>query len=855
MRRLSAILISLLLAATRVFGQSSIAVEVPRAVAVDEQFNVTFTVNGEKPSSFEWAPSSDFKLVWGPQQGSSTSISMVNGKTTRTTTSSYTYVLMPTREGEFTIPAATAKVKGSTITSKPQTIKVAKGGASSASSTPNSSNAYSISSEDIFLRMEVSRRNVVLGEPITAKIKLYERVGVAGFEDVHFPSFDGFWNQVLESPTNVEFQRETVGDQIYNVALLRSFTLIPQRAGDLEIDPAEIVCLVRVRNRRASTGSIFDSFFQDEYTSVRKRLTTKPVTIHVGSLPQPQPESFCGGVGKFSVSSFLAKDSLSVHDASSLTVIVKGKGNLSLVEAPKVKFPADFEKYDVKITDKGDSRVFEYPFIPRYHGDFVIGPVEFSYYDTASGQYVTLTGEELPLKVARVEGMESAGPSQGQQFVGVAGRDVRNLGTDIRYIFTGKPGLHRAGHFFVFSPLFCLLAALLVLAGVAFLLAFRRAAERRADLAGQRRRGASKMARKRLSKAGEYMNHDLRTAYYEELHKALLGFVADKLGMDASEQDRQTISERLVAEGACEADAAAFVELLEVCEYARYSPDSTSDAMKTSYEKALRTVSALDDSLGRRKGGRGGAAAIVAALMMLIPSVADAQTDSLWRYGVDAYAAGQWDEAKRGWELIAEDGQVSAQLCYNLGCAYFKSGDVAHSILWFERALKLDPSYSDAKANLEYAESFTQDRIDSVPEFFLVKWVRGLRNSLSSDGWAVAFLVLLGCFMAMLVLFLLSRGAPRVVGFFAGLLFLMMASGSLGFSIASRAQSLDHSRLVVVSPVSVVRSAPDENSGTDLFVLHEGSRAKMLDEVGLWTKIELSDGRQGWIRKSDFEII
>ena len=263
MKKLS-IIFALLFAVHQVFAQATITVQAPRAVALDEQFNLTFTVNDEKPESFKWDCPPDFKLVWGPQTGSSTSISMVNGKTTKSVTHSYTYILMPVKEGEFTIPAASAKTRKGSLSSKPFSIKVAKGGASSASSRPSSSNAYSISSEDIFLTMSLSRRDVVVGQPITATIKLYERVGVAGFEDVRFPSFDGFWSQALEAPSNVNFQRETVGDQIYNAAVLRSFSIIPQQAGDLEIDPAELVCLVRVRNNRASSGSLLDSFFQDE---------------------------------------------------------------------------------------------------------------------------------------------------------------------------------------------------------------------------------------------------------------------------------------------------------------------------------------------------------------------------------------------------------------------------------------------------------------------------------------------------------------------------------------------------------------------------------------------------------------
>lgn len=837
---------ALLLVVQSVSGQGSISVQAPKAVALDEQFNLTFTVNDEKPESFQWDCPPDFKLVWGPQTGSSTSISMVNGKTTKTVTHSYTYILMPVKEGEFTIPAASAKTKKSTLSSKPFSIKVAKGGASSASSRPSSSNAYSISSEDIFLRMTLSSREAVVGQPITATIKLYERVGVAGFEDVRFPSFDGFWSQALEAPSNVNFQRETVGDEIYNAAVLRSFSIIPQQAGDLEIDPAELVCLVRVRNNRSGAGSILDSFFQDEYSTVRKRVSTKPVTVHVRPLPQPQPASFCGGVGKFSISASMSCDSLAAHEAASLTLAVRGTGNISLIDAPAVKFPADFEVYDPKITDKGDSKVFEYPFIPRHHGDFTIGPVEFSYYDTDASRYVTLTTEAMPLRVSKASGVQESGPAQGG-FVGVSGRDVKDLGSDIRYIFTGKSSLHRAGQFFVLSPLFFVILVLLLVLALVIFLVSRGAAARRADVAGERRRGASKMARKRLSGAESF----------EQLHKALLGFVADKLGMDASEQDKDTICARLAEEGASQADADEFAALLVTCEYARYSPDSGSDALKSSYDAALRLITSLDDAMRKNKHNRKGAAGAVIALLMLAPGLKSsaADADSLWRAGINAYAEGNWTGARASWESIASDGYISAELCYNLGCACFKDGDLAHSILWYERALKLDPSYKDARHNLEYARSFTQDRIESVPEFFLTRWLRSVRAWMSSDAWAVLALVLLALFLAMLLLFLLADGPARITGFFVGILMLLLCAGAFGFSLSSRARSLDADRLVITVPVSVARSAPDQSSGTDLFILHEGSSAVVTDEVGEWAKIEISDGRQGWILKTEYEII
>ncbi|MBO4605230.1 MAG: BatD family protein [Bacteroidales bacterium] len=862
--------ISLLLAASAA-ALAQISVQVPSAVAMDEQFNLTFVVEGNKPSSFDWQCPADFQLVWGPQTGTSSQLSIVNGKTTKSTQTSYTYVLMPRKEGTFQLPAATAKIGNKTVTSSSPTVKVVKSGAAAATSNPNQQNAYSVSGEDLFMRLEVSNRNVVLGEPFTATIRLYQRVNIGGYEDFRVPSFDGFWSQVVAAPQEIQFRRETLGDQIYNVATIRSYTLIPQQSGDLVIDPAELVCVLRVRNRSAA-GSLFDSFFQDDYSTIRKRVATKATTIHVNPLPQPQPESFCGGVGKFSIKTMVGRDSLATHEASSLVVTINGKGNLALVQAPKVNFPPDFESYDVKTSDKDGSKVFEYPFIPRHYGDFVIPPVEFSYYDISAGHYVTVSGEHIPIKVSRSESDLQPTGGASQVFSGVAGRDVRNLGTDIRYIATGDPGLQKAGFFFVCSTPFFIILAVLVLGALALWLGLRKMAARRADVAGERKRGASKMARTRLARAGAFLKDNLYTAFYEELHRALLGFVADKFGIEASEQDKDTITARLEEVGVAKADIKEFIGLLDACEFARYAPDAGFEAMEAHYKSALEVISAIDESVKKKRSPRG-AAALLALLLIpsvissaasssVIPSAASSSVipseakESLWTEGVEAYASGDWSAAREAWSAIVAEGQESAALYTNLGSAYFKEGDLSHAILYYEKALKCDPSYDDAKYNLEFAQTFLKDRIETVPEFFVVGWIRALRCSLGSNVWAAVFLVLLAFALGLLLLFLLGRSsAARKTGFFTGLAALLLALMCLGFSLRLRSDYSAKSSAIVVSPVVVVRSAPDNNSGTDLFILHEGTKVKVLDSVGSWNNIELSDGRQGWIVEKEIEII
>ena len=365
------------------------------------------------------------------------------------------------------------------------------------------------------------------------------------------------------------------------------------------------------------------------------------------------------------------------------------------------------------------------------------------------------------------------------------------------------------------------------------------------------------MARARLARSGAYLADNLYSAFYEELHKALLGFIADKFGLEASDQDRDSISEALLSAGVSKGDTDEFLSLLDACDYARYAPDAGHDAMDAHYKSALEVISAINDSMKKHKNGKGKAGAALIALLLCVPFEGNAATaDSRWQAGVDAYAAGDWTAARAEWQAIVEEGEESAPLYTNLGSACFKEGDLAHAILCYEKALKIDPAYGDAKYNLEFARTFLKDRTESVPEFFVVTWIRSLRQSLSSNVWAVCFLVLLALALALVLIFLLGRtSAARKTGFFAGLVALLLSLVCLGFSLRLRAEYSAESSAIVVSPVTVVRSAPDNNSGTDLFVLHEGTKIKMLDSVGSWTNISLSDGRQGWILSKEIEII
>lgn len=857
------------------FAQPDIKVQAPNLVGSGEQFNVMFVIGGEdSPSDFQWEVGDDFQLVWGPQRGESSQTSYFNGVKSHSRKVTYTYILMPKKTGTFHLQKAKITIKNKIYTSDSAVIEVVEDSSSASGQGKGSSegedatasgSAASISSGDLFMRLSLSKRSVMVGESITATLKLYQRVNIAGFENAKFPEFNGFWSQELQAPSNIEFKRENLDGKIFNSAVIRSWTLIPQQAGDLKIDPAELVCLVNVRTQRAPTGSIFDGFFQDDYQTIRKRISTDAVTVKVSKLPEGAPTSFGGGVGQFKMSAELSRDSLKTHDAASLKLTITGTGNVTLLEAPKLSFPPDFEVYDVKTSDVKGGKTFEYPFIPRSAGDFTIGPVQYSYFDSATKRYVTLESAQLEIKVAKGAGDSGSSALVSSSRPGVIAKDVRDLGADIRYITTATPKFDSMGTFFYGCPVFWFIFVFVSLLGVLAYVTLSYLASRRQDVVGSKNRRATKMARRRLSAALGFLKGGLQGAFYEELHKALLGYVSDKLNMDAAEMSKENISLRLSESGASEELAQQYIDLLDACEFARYAPAAQGEALQAHYDEALGAITRLDSQIGnfKKKGHGTGVVATLVALCLLMPSVGKIyarentpQMDSLWVRGTECYAEGKWQEAIEAWNEINAQKVEHKVLYYNLGNAYYKSGELGLAILYYERALKLDPSYADAGFNLQFAQGSLQDKIESVPEFFLSTLLSRIGKVMHSNTWGAIAVFLFIAFVALLVAFLLSGSTiPRRLCFVFALVALLLFAGSMSFASLQKSDYFRKDSAIVMSSVVSVKSSPSADTSRDLFILHEGTKVKVLDTLGEWTNIELSDGRQGWLPTSGVAII
>ena len=602
----------LLMVGYTAFAQNTFTVDAPRVVGQDEIFRVVFTANGEI-ENFTNPQVTGAEILAGPSPSRMQSTQIINGQRTERLEISYTFIMRPTGEGVAKIGAATATVGGKNYTTKELSIEVVKGEAQqsgqqqqqgvaggNAQSSQRSSTGE-VSSKDVFLKLSFSKTKVVKGEPIIATLKLYTRVPIAGFEDIKFPVFNGFWSQEIETPQNINFVRENVDNQIYNSAVLRRYMLLPQQTGDIAVKPAEMICQVQVRSSYSGGRSIFDDFFDSGYQVVKKRVSSAEAVIKVSSLPAGAPASFGQGVGNFSLKVNLSRDSVKAHEAGSLIVTVEGSGNLNLIEAPKVQLPADFELYDVKTSNNYSygnngiqgSKTFEYPFIPRSEGVFEVPPVEYSYYDIKSGKYVTLKSLPVEIKVAKGDGQVSG----GTLMQGISKQAVANLGEDIRYIQQGGAGLVGKGKFFVGSIGFFVAMALVAAIYAALYFVLQKRAKLRGDVVRTRNKKANKVARKRLKLAQEYLNQNLRAPFYEEMHKALLGYISDKLAIQFADMQRETIMETMQGKGVSEANIADFMQVLEDCEMARYSMGGNAGEMSAQYEKAISVISNLEGEL------------------------------------------------------------------------------------------------------------------------------------------------------------------------------------------------------------------------------------------------------------------
>lgn len=590
------------------YAQKDVTFELnsPEVVAVGEIFRVEFVASNAKPKTFNAPEFGGLDIIAGPSQSTRKSTFIENGAMTQVNQYSYVYIVQANSEGEFTISEASVEVGRDTYRTRPLKVKAIKETASSqqggSQQSQQTQDPATIAPDDILLKVEVDKTSAFKGEPVRVLYKLYSRVSVGWLEERKMPAFNGFWVQQLNN--SYPLQREAHNNKIYNVQVLAEYLLYPQQAGTLHIEPLEATAVAQIRVERRRQ-SMLDDFFGGipDIQEVRRRVVSEPVSINVRELPQNAPSSFSGAVGEFEMTADPFPAEITANAAVTYTMKIAGSGNLPQIQAPKMYLPASFEQYNVKTTESLDNssrgitgyRQFEYPFIARVTGDYEIHPVEFTYFSPKRLEYVTLSS---PQTMVRVMPDNTPRSTTGNIVSGLSKEDIKIIGRDIRYIKLGPANLHPKGMLFMGSVLYVLIAAA-VIGLFAFLLVFlRKYLQERRNSALLKGKRANKVALQRFKAAENYMDTENRTGFYEEMLKALWGYMGDKLNIPVANLTKENIREELVKKGVAAELAERYVGIIGKCEYAQYAP-AASGGMDELYTLGIELVSRIESVLGK----------------------------------------------------------------------------------------------------------------------------------------------------------------------------------------------------------------------------------------------------------------
>ncbi|HIW65358.1 MAG TPA: BatD family protein [Candidatus Alistipes intestinipullorum] len=583
----------------------------PLTVAVGEAFRVEFTLNAEPDKNSFQAPTFEgFDVIAGPTVSTGTSIEYRNGQMSKSYSYAFTYVLLPQAAGNVTLGAAEVKVDGETYRTTPTPIEIINEGSSQSSqgggrrqSDEEPADIQSrIAKDDILLRAVVSRGSVYKNEPLHVSFKLYTRVPYVNLVPESAPSFNGFWSQDLSDPNAARVGRETYNGKVYETRVLFEYLLYPQQVGTLTIDPVDltVVAQVVVQSRNA------DPFFGrgHEVFNVPRKVQSQRTSVTVKPLPAGAPSSFTGAVGSFTMDTTLPSEHFAANSAETFTVKISGRGNLTFVQAPKLPLPTSFEQYNVKTTESinpsssgiSGYRQFEYPFIARAEGTYSIDPIEFTYFDLQRNEYVTLRSRPMTLEITPDE--RGGGDAVVMQGRGLSKEEVRLLGEDIRFIKLGNPQLRAARVPFLFSGAYWGLLGLIVVLFVAVYASLRKRIRESQNLALVRGKRANKVAVQRFRAAKGYMEEQNRHAFYEEMLRALWGYMGDKFNIPVANLTKENVREELHKRGVSAEDSQRFTNIITQCDEAQYSP-AESARMGDVYSEGVDLISRIEAVIKR----------------------------------------------------------------------------------------------------------------------------------------------------------------------------------------------------------------------------------------------------------------
>lgn len=600
-QRVLVVLVALFTSLTA-WGQVSFKADAPTIVALGERFRVEFSVDAEPERNSFKAPNFEgFEVLAGPSVSTGHSIQIINGKQSSSYNCSYTFVLLPIEEGNFTIGAASITVEDKIYTTKPLPIEVVADAESTAGQSGDSAQQSSeaqIGKDDVLLFLTLSDKDVYKGEAIRASVVLYTRVNIANVTDVNIPSFDGFWSQDISFDSNPS--REYYNGRVYETHKITELLISPQQSGTITIPAASMTVSIPMEVQ-GSRG--FDPFFGTRQVYyVPKTIKSEPVTIDVREFPEGAPRSFKGAVGDFRISYSMPNGEVESNTADQFELTISGNGNLKFITAPRLSLPESFELYDTKIEDNikasesgtSGSVTYTYPFVARSAGEFTIPPIEFSYFDPQKRVYKTLSTEPYTITIlddGTVPVQSNAGGYNNY------GSTMRQLDKDIHFIHMGDLPTATAAPF-IFSSTYWLIVVILVAIFVVVYVVMRKRIRDNRNVVAKRMKRADKVAIQRLRMAERSMKEGNRHSFYEETLRAMWGYISDKFNIPVANLTKEKIREELYRRGVDMSVAEEFCEIISRSEEAQYAPTTDGD-MSVVYAEAIDVMSKIEDVVKR----------------------------------------------------------------------------------------------------------------------------------------------------------------------------------------------------------------------------------------------------------------
>ena len=858
MKRSSIFLICLFIACA-CFSQV-IRVSTPSRVEAGENFRVSFKVTTQDVDDFRSGLHSTdvVEVIAGPYTSSESSFQMVNGHTSSSSSITYTYTLYAAKSGVYNIPAAHARVGGKQISSRPAKVTVVGSAQGRGNNSPkmHEDDNYpphmkvagsAISGRDLFIKVSANKRKVYEQEPILLTYKVYTLVDLTQLEG-KMPELTGFHTQEIPLPQQKSFHIERVNGKPYRTVTWSQYVMYPQMTGKMEIPSITFKGIVVQQNRAVDP---FEAFFNggSGYVEVKRNIVAPSIKIDVLPLPH-KPANFSGGVGKFNISAQLNKNELKAGDPLSLRIVVGGIGNLKLIKQPVVNFPKDWDKYDPKVTDKTKltsnglegNMIYDILAVPRNQGHYTIPPVELTYYDTSLNQYKTIKTQSFEIEVAKGDGSRSSVVDYS-----------KDQPKDIKDIKKGEAELHSVDNFFFGSVGYLMSLLIPFAAFVALLVIFRNRAIDNADLVKMKGKKANKIATKRLRQANKLMLAGKTNEFYDEVLRALWGYVGDKLNMPAEKLSRENISEKLQSHNVDDNTISKFLSAIDDCEMMRFAPGDPEGNMNKTFESAMTAIMEIENVMKKKSNkAKVSGFSFVLMILMLMPLSANAITK---QNADDEYAKGNYQQAIKDYQEILKAG-VSSEIYYNLGNAYYRTDNITQALLAYERALQLSPGDNEIRFNLQYARSKTIDKITPETEMFFVTWYNSLVNFTSVDRWAKTAIVSIVMALLLILVFLFAPQMwARKSGFYGSAVFLLLFAFANLFAFQQKHELETKQGAIVIAPTVNVKKTPAA-SGTDVFVIHEGTRVDITDRgMKQWRGIKLADGREGWLKTSQIEEI